>query len=241
MSKLAIIAAISTATVGGAILFGTAMHGSDAHAKPDSTAARDEAPCLTDFGKHLGGKTAAKSASSGASPAFLHAFASPSLPASGAQASSAPNDCGTVGRHLAELEADATHGPAHRPDEATCEKCAGHYSTICENETWSAERRACALAAADLLNAHLCAGAQAPAPAPTTALAPELACAALGASMGKTIHAGGLYTDITDMPQQIEAACTIANWSVPLRQCFAAASGIPALEACVDPATAPQD
>ena len=44
----------------------------------------------------------------------------------------AANDCAAVGRYLAELEADTTHGPDHRPDEATCEKCENHYSAICE-------------------------------------------------------------------------------------------------------------
>lgn len=41
-----------------------------------------------------------------------------------------------------------------------------------------------------------------------------------------------------DITQQVEAACEMGSWSLELRQCFAAATNITALEACITPADA---
>lgn len=231
MSKFA-IAAVVTAVAGGSTLLVTqVMRGGDAHAaKSDAsttTSAEERESCLSDFLR----VTARASSATKPSTAAVRAFAAPSL----ASASSAPqaNDCATVGRHLAELEADATHGPEHRPDEATCEKCASHYTTACETQQWSEARRTCSLAAGDLMNAQLCAGQQLTGAAPPAQLAPELQCGALGQHIMTTVHAAGIYTDVKDMAQQVEAACTLGGWVVELRQCFAAATTVPALQACV--------
>jgi RNA polymerase sigma factor (sigma-70 family) len=234
MSKFAIVAALAAAT-GGTILAASTMSGTDAHAKAktDATAAQagaasDDKPCFADFAK--------------LAAAAKHAKAAPSVAAANeprltAIASGAPaTDCAAVGRHLAELEADATHGPDHRPDDATCEKCAGHYTTMCDAQGWSLERRTCSLAAGDLFNAHLCAATQLITPsAPSTNVPAELQCSALGAHIATTIQSAGMYTDIVDAPQQLDSACQLGGWSIELRKCFAAAKNVATLQACVDP------
>lgn len=240
MNKFA-IAAIVTASVGGAgVLVATVSH-SDAKTKtpaasmrpaPAQTAQNIGLDCAHDF---LAGKTGNGHAKHSAQPA-------PSLLSlvSGAVESSAregSEDCAAVGRHLAELEGDTTHGPSNRPDEATCAQCASHYQTMCESESWSADRRSCTLAAGDLINAHLCAGGAATASAAgkPTEVPPSLSCAVLGKSIATTVQAAGMHTDVTDMPQQVEAACEMGGWSVELRQCFAAADSISKLQVCITP------
>lgn len=151
----------------------------------------------------------------------------------------ASNDCAAVGRHLAELEGDTTHGPDHRPDPATCDKCAAHYTNECETQAWSDERRSCTLAAADLINAHLCAGGVRPTPdkSPTN-VPPNLACKPLSQHLAAIAQSAGMHSDVADFPQQIEAACDLGSWSLELRQCFAGATTLSALEACIMPSDA---
>ena len=231
MSKIAIATVCAVAAGGIAVVAATTIGGTTtAHAKsePTEAAAKSASPsCIADYlKKATSGAPAAKSA-------FHAPHASPALAASAS--SEQPTDCNAVGRHLAELEADATHGPTNRPDEATCEKCALHYSTACESQGWSAERRACTLAAGDLLNAHLCAGAAPQASAPTGELAPALQCTTLGAHIADVVHAAGLFPDVTDMNQQVDSACQLGSWPLELRQCFAAGTTVDALQACIDP------
>jgi hypothetical protein len=47
--------------------------------------------------------------------------AAPALAAPAVATSAAETDCDAVGRHLAELEDDMTHGPVDRRDEADAE------------------------------------------------------------------------------------------------------------------------
>lgn len=239
MNKLA-LAAVITASLGGAGLLVANVSRSDAHAKAPATtgnaAAAGQAP---QTGVSCNDGVHARHADHAA----VAARPAPSLTtllgnaASTGGARGAIDECQAIGRHLAELEADTTHGPANRPDEATCEQCASHYASMCESEGWSAERRACTLAAADLINAHLCAGG-----AVTTASADKpvnvpaaLSCAVLSTGIASTVQGAGMHADVKDMPQQIEAACEMGGWSIELRQCFAAADSIMALQACMSP------
>jgi RNA polymerase sigma factor (sigma-70 family) len=237
MSKLA-IAAVITASLGGAgLLAATTMRGGDAHAGTDGKAPAAQGPRATATPTAEPPASCALDALRDRIAAGAHGHA-PGVPrlashGSAAQATTAANDCAAVGRHLAELEADTTHGPTHRPDEETCERCAAHYSAQCESQGWSAERRNCSLAAADLINAHLCAGGVAS--GSTEVAEPELQCAALASHMATTIQGAGLYTEVTDMAQQVEAACVLGGWPTELRQCLAQASSIAALQACVAP------
>ena len=232
MNKLAICAAI-TATVGGvALIVALPSDGGNAHAKatPSVATATERAPI------------AARSASDHAAPPcatdmmrFLGARSAPSLTSSSSTtpgAAATANDCTTVGRHLAELEGDATHGPDHRPDEATCEACANIYTTQCESGAWTAERRNCTLAAADMFNAHLCASPTATTENPSNIPA-ALSCATLGTHITDTVKAAGM--DMPDLLQQIESACTLGSWSLELRQCLAAATDVVGLQACAAP------
>ena len=120
--------------------------------------------------------------------------------------------------------------------QADGETCAGYYAAQCASGDWSAERRACVLAAADLLNAHLCGNA--PAPAPTEnppAIPPALACPVLGAHLATIMQGAGMHEDVPDMNEQIAAACEIGAWSVDLRECFSAATSVTALTTCIAP------
>ena len=240
MHKLA-IATVATASLAGAgFLVVTAVRGS-AHAQtPTAHATAGGAPAAAPT-------TATRAAAHGAN----HAGCAPSLSAllgrvtATANANASANagettsgDCAAVGRYLADLEADATHGPDARPDDATQTACATYYIAQCEREGWSAERRSCTLAAADLINAHLCAGnvaTVAPASLPTTIPA-ALTCDALATELATKLQAAGLFGDAPDLPQQLEAACDSGSWSLELRQCFAAGSDIQALHACIQPA-----
>lgn len=232
MHKLA-LAAVVTASVGGAgFVVVTAARG-DAHAKssaaPQPSARTGAAPARDAAASARASEPAPRSSHCMPSLAALVGGGSPSA------SEPAANDCAAVGRYLAELQADATHGPATRPDDASSEECAAQYTAQCESEGWSAERRSCTLAAADLINAHLCAGAV-PTADPPASIPPALTCALLGAQIAATAQGAGLHPDVTDMPQQIEAACEMGAWSLELRQCFAAASTLDALKACFAPA-----
>jgi hypothetical protein len=88
------------------------------------------------------------------------------------------------------------------------------------------------VAAGDLINAHLCAGQVPSEPAPS-AVPPSLACAVIGPQIAATLQAGGFHEDVTDLPQQLEAACEVGNWSIELRTCFAGTTSIDALKACI--------
>ena len=240
MHKLAIAATVA-ATLGGAgIIVATT---GDAAVRPGATplsapsassstkAAAPAAHEHCDLASHLKAATRAAATPSLVSPTTTSSTTSTA-------SNGAPPDCTTLGRHLAELEADTTHGAEHRPDEATCDLCASHYVKQCESEGWTAERRACAMAAGDLINAHLCAG-NVPKTQPTNIPA-SLSCATLSAHIASTVQSAGIYADVKDMPQQIDAACEMGGWPITLRQCFASASTVPALQACiVPPAPAP--
>jgi RNA polymerase sigma factor (sigma-70 family) len=242
MHKLA-IAALATAVAGGAgalvVSQTRSSHAEPAAAAPTTTAAAKPASEECGLG-HLAAALAHHAPANHTAVGSAHA---PSLAGivAGAQAASAsstePNDCKTVGRHLAELEADATYGPDKRPDEATCESCAKHYAHACESQGWSVERRNCTLAAGDLINAHLCAGGvnltsdQKPASIP-----PNLACDVVGPHVASIVQAAGMHADVTDLPQQVQASCDMGNWSIELRTCFADATTVDALQTCIQPA-----
>ena len=236
MHKFALVAA-ATAAVGGAA-FLIIIGSGGAHAQTSAGAERT----ATGPGTTAAARSATKGHASAAPHGDPHCLPSLAALVGGASAGandSAGTDCATVGRHLAELEGDATHGPANRPDEETCEKCAAHYTAACESEGWSEERRSCTLAAADLINAHLCAGSAGTAPAADapTSIPAHLACAVLGTHVATTAQAAGFHSDVADLHEQIEAACELGKWSIELRQCFATATTIDALQACVMPRT----
>jgi RNA polymerase sigma factor (sigma-70 family) len=134
-------------------------------------------------------------------------------------------DCATIGRHLADLEASTGHGGD--------ERCATDYTSLCETEGWSAERRACVLAADDLINAHLCASAAGA--ASHDDIPPSLACPVIAAHITPIIQGAGAYADVPDFAQQVESACDDGSWSLALRQCFAAAQGVDELHGCINP------
>jgi GNAT superfamily N-acetyltransferase len=186
---------------------------SDAHAQTTEQAATATESCDLTTLMH-GGKR--QHAQHGA----LSAHASPSLTrsASATPGASEANDCATVARYLSELETDTTHGADNRPDEAMCAQCAKHYENQCESERWSEARRNCTLAAGDLINAHLCAGTVTG--SQTAEIPPHLACPVLSKHLASVAQGAGLYADVTDFPQQIEAACTMANWPLELRQFY---------------------
>lgn len=237
MHKLA-IAAVVTATIGGGgLIVAATTRGGDAHAKPSATAGKTAQPA----GAHQAATATESGSSLCALTAALRAPRAPSLSGmfDGAGTTTAhaaaTNDCTAVGRHLSELEADTTHGPAHRPDEATCDACANNYKTRCETEGWSAERRTCTLAASDLINAHLCAGASAPVTGNAGTIPLALSCATIGQHIATTIQSAGLYADVVDLQQQVSAACELGSWTLELRQCFVAAGSVSTLQACVTP------
>lgn len=234
MHKLA-LAAVVTASIGGAGALIVTSARSDAHAQPPAHASTTTIA----HGAHDNPVECALHAAShaiAAKPSSANAPHTPSLlgfVAASAGADQASNDCAAVGRHIAELEADATHGPDNRPDEATCETCAKHYKKQCENGNWSDERRNCTLAAGDLINAHLCAGTRPAATETPTNIPASLSCAVISQHIATTAQAAGFHDDITDLPQQIQSACDMGTWSIELRSCFAAAETIDALQACI--------
>ncbi|MBA3500306.1 MAG: RNA polymerase sigma factor, partial [Deltaproteobacteria bacterium] len=151
MNKLGIAAAV-TAAVGGVVLIVAVPSDGGAattKSRPAAGATANEKTVAAKPTEHTSASCATDMMRA------LSAPKAPSLTATSGTASSAAaaNDCATVGRHLAELEGDATHGPDHRPDEAQCEACASVYTQRCESGSWSVERRNCTLAASDLFNA----------------------------------------------------------------------------------------
>jgi RNA polymerase sigma factor (sigma-70 family) len=179
MHKLAIAAtAVATLTAGGVVIATTAR----------STDARASAP-----NQEAGPTPASKTADSkhqGHGCGLAIASARPSLPAvfgakqKHATAAFATNDCGAVGRHLADLEGATGH------DQNDPSRCASDYTSICESESWSVERRNCALAADDLLNAHLCAFETG---SPDEVIPPALACATIASHITPIVQNAGLY------------------------------------------------
>jgi RNA polymerase sigma factor (sigma-70 family) len=227
MNKLNIAAAV-TAAVGGVVLIvAVPSDGGAANTKSRALAG------ATATEKSVAAKTTHESSRSCATD-MMRSLSAPKAPSLTATSTSATttNDCVTVGRHLAELEGDATHGPDHRPDEATCDACATVYTQRCESERWSAERRNCSLAAADMFNAHLCASPTATTPNPTN-FPESLSCATLGKHVTTTAKAAGM--DMPDLQQQIESACSLGSWSLELRQCIAAGTDVPSMQACAAP------
>jgi hypothetical protein len=238
MHKLAIAAAL-TATVGGAGALALTSTRNDAHAETLRAAVRGVAheeragkTTTTAHGGHgsLCDIMAKLQARASSPPSSL-----PSLIASGRSATAAEsNDCVAVGRHLAELQADVTHGPNHRPDDASSDTCSSQYASTCESEAWSLARRNCVLGAGDLINAHLCADQVTNAQAPSSVPA-NLSCPVIAPQIAAVLQAAGMHDDVTDLPQQIEAACDVGTWSIELRSCFTAASSVDALKACIAP------
>jgi hypothetical protein len=68
-----------------------------------------------------------------------------------------------------------------------------------------------------------------------TNVPPHLACAVLGPQVATIVQTAGMHADVTDLPQQIEAACNVGNWPLELRTCFSTATTVDALQACVIP------
>jgi len=42
-----------------------------------------------------------------------------------------------------------------------------------------------------------------------------------------------MHADVTDLDQQIVAACDMGGWPLELRQCFGAANSVDTLKGCV--------
>ena len=227
MHKLAIAATVlATATAGGLVVASelrgdahASSRASGTHAGVSPTEANDpwkcQLPTTTRMPTHAGRLTSV-----------------PSLPTM-FSGKAAANDCSAVGRYLADLEADTTHGPDHRPDEATCEKCANHYSAICESEAWTLPRRICVLNASDLINAHLCAGQTSS--APPAEIPAALSCDTVAAHVTPIAQSSGFYTDVTDLAEQIESACEVGSWSIELRQCLTTGQTFETLKTCIHP------
>ncbi len=233
MNKLAICAAI-TATVGGVALIVALPSDGNAHtnARPVIGATATEKAAVAKSATDHASPSCATDMMKMFSARSAPSLATPSSTTTTQGAAAVANDCGPVGRHLAELEGDATHGPDHRPDEATCEACANVYITQCESGSWPVERRNCMLAASDMFNAHLCASPTASTPNPSNIPA-ALSCSTLGQHITTAVKSAGM--DMPDLLQQIESACTLGNWSLELRQCLSAANDVAGLQACAAP------
>ena len=225
MHKLASLALLTTAIGGVTALVVTASR-TDAHAVSSPTA--KSSPVAEQPAAHAGSLCdVMEKLHQGKTPRSLHHFFS------GEQhAAVDANSCAAVGDYLAELQDDATHGPDHRPDDASHETCSSQYAAICESESWTAERRSCVLAAGDLINAHLCAGQVPHDDAPVDVPA-NLACSVLGPHVASTLQAGGFHEDVADLGDQVTAACDVGKWPLELRTCFADAAAIDALKACI--------
>jgi hypothetical protein len=165
---------------------------------------------------------AAAAAAAPSLPALLHPHRTRAVAAGS-------TDCTAVGNHVADLE--TATGTGNDPA-----RCATDYTALCETEAWSLERRACTLAADDLMNAHLCAFSQ-QGSADDAPIPPALACSVIAPHITPIVQNAGFYADVPDFAQQVEDACEAGSWSVALRQCFAAADTIDALHACMQPAT----
>lgn len=229
MHKLAIAAAVTAAFGGAGVLLVDTKH-TDAHPTTHvATPAPASAPTTR--------VAASPPATTPNLFALIHGAAPPALPPSatpsGAAADGA-NDCATVGRHLAELATDTEHGPTDRPDPEACAQCAARYASHCESERWSVERRNCTLAAADIINAHLCAAGSPPAQ-PPAAIPAKLACSALAPRFAAIAQAAGMHAGVGDLGDQIAAACEAGNWSLALRTCLATGTTMETLQVCMTP------
>ena len=236
MHKLASAALVTAAVSGVGALVVTASR-TDAHAVTHSRAASKTSSSTSDHAAGALCNLMEKLHGGHAKTPSLHQwFAAP------ASAGADNNDCAAVGDHLADLQDDATHGPEHRADEESHETCSGQYKAICESENWSADRRSCVVAAGDLINAHLCAGQvpqnggpqnDGPQTEEPANIPANLACSVLGPHVASTLQAGGFHEDVADLGDQVAAACEVGKWPLDLRQCFADATAIDALKACI--------
>jgi hypothetical protein len=219
MHKLAIAAIVTAIAAAGTIGVVAATRGGDAHASAPSTTAS-----ATDVARDHAASSHAPSAAhrAGAMPSFADLFAKRRARTVAAAVPTAAN-CGTVGKHLADLEA----ATGRESDPA---RCAKDFTSICETEGWSLEQRACVIAANDLLNAHLCAHAK---ESPPTEIPPALACSAIASHVVPVVQAAGIYADVPDLGAQVEAACDDGAWSLALRQCFVAAQAVDELHGCM--------
>ncbi len=246
MPKIGIAVTLAAATLGGAgLLVATSTNRDVAHAAPAPRTALDATAAATHTAtasKH----TEACAPSWGSlrsSMSSLLRRAEPSLAASStdvAQAREGTPDCSAVARHLADLDADSTHGPAERPGEDDCQHCINHYLTECTTQQWSPERRACMVAASDIINARVtCARADLatdPAAAPSLAaeIPARLACSAIATHAVSILQAHGLYVGIPDMPAQVASACDAGSWSLEIRDCLVRATTPDDLHACIE-------
>jgi hypothetical protein len=229
MHKLAIAATVAaTLTAGGIVVIATTARSGDARASAPADP-NAQAPGARDTGtKHGHGR--ASSAIAGAQPGSLQALfaAKPRAHATATATARVVGDCNAVGQHLADLEGETGH------DSKEPARCASDYAALCNAESWSVGRRSCALAADDLLNAHLCAFETLTTSADEV-VPPELACATIAAHMTPIVQSAGLYADVSDFAQQVESACDAGNWSVALRHCFASGQSVDDLHGCIQP------
>jgi RNA polymerase sigma factor (sigma-70 family) len=224
--KLAIAATLAAIATGGTIAVVAATRTTDAQtsAAPAAAQAPSTSPLASHMHHSMGGVTSCihhASADAPALPALLR-------PKRERAAITGATDCTAVGNHLADLE-----GATGTSNEPT--RCAADYAALCEREAWPLDRRTCALAADDLMNAHLCAfGLQSAVDA--AEIPPALACSAIAPHITPIIQAAGLYADVPDFAQQVQDACDAGSWSLALRQCFIAAQTVDALHDCIKPA-----
>ncbi|HUS33451.1 MAG TPA: hypothetical protein VMZ53_33345, partial [Kofleriaceae bacterium] len=109
----------------------------------------------------------------------------------------------------------------------------GQYTSMCESESWSPERRSCILGAGDLINAHLCAGHVAPSDTTPAVIPANLACGVVGPTIATTLQSAGFHDDVADLGDQIAAACEVGNWTIDLRTCLGEAVSVDALKECI--------
>jgi RNA polymerase sigma factor (sigma-70 family) len=224
MHKFAIAATVAaTVTTGTVVVVATTTRGSSAQASTDES--RNAGDGVADKAKH-GASMHHPGARAASLPALLGATGHSHHQARTAAVTVQASDCAAVGKHLADLEVGTGQDPG--------EHCATDYASICESEGWSAERRACMVAADDLLNAHLCSSA-ASTSAPGEVIPPALACANVAAHIAPIVQGAGMYADVPDFAQQVESACDDGEWSVTLRQCFVDGQAISDLHACLQP------
>jgi RNA polymerase sigma factor (sigma-70 family) len=221
MHKLAIAASLVAALTTGGIVLATATHGGNAHASAPAHTTQGGQPAVLPE-PHAQRASRASHLATPGSPSLsslltVHRERAAAVPAA--------NTCGAVGHHLADLEGET----GHASDDPA--RCASDFAAICESEGWSLERRSCALAADNLINAHLC--AVAPANPPDTEVPPALACSVIAPHVAPIVQGAGFYADVPDFAAEIESACEDGAWSITLRQCFAAAQGIEDLHACI--------
>ena len=145
MHKLAIAATLTAVATGGTIAAVAVTRTTDAHASsPHAGNPAQPATAAAPAKHHVAGCWhGATHEPPPALPALLR-------PHRTHHAAPAASDCAAVGNHLAELE--TITGTGNDPA-----RCATDYAGVCASEGWSLERRACTLAADDLMNAHLCA------------------------------------------------------------------------------------